>query len=40
MGGRSDDGIMSLRPGYQEGNQVTKPGFFTRIFDAINPPSG
>ena len=22
MGGRSDDGIMSLRPGYQEGNQV------------------
>ena len=40
MGGRSDDGIMSLRPGYQEGNQVTKSGFFTRIFDAINPPSG
>ena len=40
MGGRSDDGIMSLRPGFQEGNQVEKPGIFTRIFDAINPPSG
>jgi hypothetical protein len=24
MGGRSDDGIMSLRPGYQEGDQVKK----------------
>ena len=23
MGGRSDDGIMSLRRGYQEGDQVT-----------------
>ena len=37
MGGRSDDGIMSLRRGYQEGGDV---GFFTRIMDAINPPSG
>ena len=37
MGGRSDDGIMSLRPGYQEGS---KPSIFTRILDAINPPSG
>ena len=25
MGGRSDDGIMSLRPGFQEG------GFFSRL---------
>ena len=40
MGGRSDDGIMSLRPGYQEGDQVEKPGIFTRILDALNPPSG
>jgi len=37
MGGRSDDGIMSLRRGYEEGGNV---GFFTRIMDAINPPSG
>ena len=37
MGGRSDDGIMSLRPGFQDGSQ---PGIFTRILDAINPPSG
>jgi hypothetical protein len=37
MGGRSDDGIMSLRPKYQEGGDV---GIFTRIMDAINPPSG
>ena len=37
MGGRSDDGIMSLRPKYQEGGDV---GFFTKIMDAINPPSG
>ena len=37
MGGRSDDGIMSVRRGYQEGGDV---GFFTRIMDAINPPSG
>ena len=37
MGGRSDDGIMSIRPKYQEGGDV---GFFTRIMDAINPPSG
>jgi hypothetical protein len=37
MGGRSDDGIMSLRPKYQEGGNV---GIFTRIMDAINPPSG
>jgi len=27
MGGRSDDGIMSLRPGYQEGDQVTEPEY-------------
>ena len=40
MGGRSDDGIMSLRPKYQEGNQVEKPGIFTRILDALNPTSG
>ena len=37
MGGRSDDGIMSIRPKYQEGGDV---GFLTRIMDAINPPSG
>ena len=37
MGGRSDDGIMSVRRGYQEGGDV---GFFTKIMDAINPPSG
>ena len=37
MGGRSDDGIMSIRPKYQEGGDV---GFFTKIMDAINPPSG
>lgn len=37
MGGRSDDGIMSVRPKYQEGGDV---GIFTRIMDAINPPSG
>ena len=35
MGGRSDDGIMSVRRGYQEGGDV---GFFTKIMDAINPP--
>ena len=40
MGGRSDDGIMSLRPGYQEGNQVEKPGIFTSILNALNPTSG
>jgi hypothetical protein len=28
MGGRSDDGIMSVRPKYQEGGDV---GIFTRI---------
>ena len=37
MGGRSDDGIMSVRRGYQEGGDV---GFFTKIMDTINPPSG
>jgi hypothetical protein len=37
MGGRSDDGIMSVRPKYQEGGDV---GFFTKVMDAINPPSG
>ena len=37
MGGRSDDGIMSVRRRYQEGGDV---GFFTlSIMDAINPPS-
>ena len=40
MGGRSDDGIMSLRPGFQEGNQVEKPGIFTRVLNALNPTSG
>ena len=39
-GGRSDDGIMSIRRGYQEGNQVEKPGIFTSIIDFLNPPSG
>jgi hypothetical protein len=37
MGGRSDDGIMSVRPKYQEGGDV---GFFTKVKDAIFPPSG
>ena len=37
MGGRSDDGIMSVKPKYQEGGDV---GFFTKVMDAINPPSG
>ena len=37
MGGRSDEGIMSVRPKYQEGGDV---GFFTKVMDAINPPSG
>ena len=27
MGGRSDNGIMSLRPGYENGNQVTGPEY-------------
>jgi len=27
MGGRSDDGIMSIRPGYQEGDQVKEPEY-------------
>ena len=27
MGGRSDDGIMSVRRGYQEGDQVTQPEY-------------
>ena len=30
MGGRSDDGIMSLRPGYQEGDQVKEPSYFDK----------
>ena len=30
MGGRSDDGIMSLRPGFQEGDQVKEPGYFQK----------
>jgi hypothetical protein len=29
MGGRSDDGIMSVRPKYQEGGDV---GFFTKLW--------
>jgi hypothetical protein len=37
MGGRSDDGIMSVRSKYQEGGDV---GFFTKVKDAIFPPSG
>jgi hypothetical protein len=37
MGGRSDDGIMSVRPKYQEGGDV---GFFKGIYNAINPTSG
>ena len=37
MGGRSDDGIMSVRPKYQEGGDV---GIFTRISNALNPTSG
>ena len=28
MGGRSDDGIMSLRPGYQEAGKVEEPSYF------------
>jgi len=30
MGGRSDDGIMSIRRGYQEGDQVKEPGYFQK----------
>jgi hypothetical protein len=30
MGGRSDDGIMSVRRGYSEGDQVKKPGYFDK----------
>ena len=30
MGGRSDDGIMSLRPRYQEGDQVKEPSYFDK----------
>ena len=37
MGGRSDDGIISVRPKYQEGGDV---GFFKGILNAINPTSG
>ena len=37
MCGRSDDGIMSVRPKYQEGGDV---GFFKCIYNAINPTSG
>lgn len=51
MGGRSDDGIMSIRRKYQEGGDTgivtslpepeeEKVGFFAKIMDAINPPSG
>ena len=28
MGGRSDDGIMSVRPGYQNGGPLTTPDLF------------
>jgi len=37
MGGRSDDGIMSLRKKYEEGGDV---GILTRIADFISPTSG
>lgn len=37
MGGRSDDGIMSSRPKYNEGGDV---GFFKGILNALNPTSG
>ena len=37
MGGRSDDGIMSVRRGYQEGGDV---GFFQGILNALNPTTG
>ena len=37
MGGRSDDGIMSLRPRYEEGGNV---GFFQGILNALNPTTG
>ena len=37
MGGRSDDGILSVRPEYQEGGDV---GFFQGILNALNPTSG
>lgn len=37
MGGRADDGIMSVRPKYQEGGDV---GFFQGILNAFNPTSG
>jgi len=37
MGGRSDDGIMSVRSKYQEGGDV---GFFQGILNALNPTSG
>jgi len=30
MGGRSDDGIMSVRRGYAEGDQVKEPGYFDK----------
>ena len=30
MGGRSDDGIMSIRRGYAEGDQVKEPGYFDK----------
>ena len=30
MGGRSDDGIMSVRRGYQEGDQVKEPSYFDK----------
>ena len=42
MGGRSDDGIMSLRRGYQEGGDTgeQKVGFFKSIINALNPTTG
>ena len=30
MGGRSDDGILSVRRGYQEGDQVKEPSYFDK----------
>ena len=37
MGGRSDEGITSLRPRYEEGGNV---GFFQGILNALNPTTG
>ena len=37
MGGRADEGIISLRPRYEEGGNV---GFFQGILNALNPTTG